>query len=153
MKRITTLMAGLCIAFSGSAFADWRYSESIDPMTDEDRSIAALSQGRNDFIAVRCDGNSGFDILVGVGDYLGSTGGRDVTYRLDKDKPISAGNWATDTEGKIVFVPDDRKDSLLNSMKTRSDITVQVTDFQGSKPYSKFSLAGSTAAIEQLNCI
>lgn len=153
MNKMMTLMAGACLVFSSSAFAEWEYSENIDPMTDADKSIAAVHKGRNDFLAVRCDGKSGFDIIVGVGDYLGSNGPRQVAYRLDKDDPIDGGGWGTDTEGKVVFVPEDKEASVLGALKVRSNITIQVTDFQGSQPYSKFSLSGSSAAIKQLNCI
>lgn len=153
MRRFLTWVVGACVLFSGSVLANWEFSEKIDPMTDEDTSMAALFHGRNEGIVVRCNGKSDFDIMVGVGEYVGSKGAYQVSYRFDKDKPENGGAWSTDTEGTVVFVPDRIKHSMLVVLKKRSDVTFQVTDHRGLKPYSTFSLIGSSAAIEKLSCI
>lgn len=153
MKLMLSFVIGACIAFSASASANWNYSENVDPMTDEDRSMAAIFPGRNEAIVVRCNGSSDYDIIVGVGDYLGSNGPHEVVYRVDKEKPIDAGRWGNDTEGRLVFVPQSLKSDILYALKNGSHITFQVTDFQGSTPYAKFPLQGSSAAIDRLACI
>lgn len=102
---------------------------------------------------VRCAGTSGFEIFVAVGDYIGTNGPHEVVYRVNKNEAVEAGRWGADTEGKAVFVPDGQKSEMLQLLKTGSEITFQVTDFRGSKPYAKFTLAGSSAAIEKLQCL
>jgi hypothetical protein len=156
-KTTKVFSAGILVCasvfLSSPAFAAWNYVENIDPMTDENKSLVVIHKERNEFLLIKCDGSSDFDIYVGVGEFIGGDGRYRVTYRLDKDEPIDGGRWGLATTGTSVYAPESLETSLLESIKIRSTITFQVTDYQGSKPFSKFPLAGSSAAINQLGCI
>lgn len=139
-------------ATSAQQLEEWVYEENIDPMTDENSSYAAIINGRKELIAVRCDGDNSFNIIVGVGEYLGSDS-PPVTYRIDKQPAVNADRWNLSTTGTLMFVPDSKLSEIKEGLLTGQNIIFQVTDFRGSKPYAKFSLSGSSAAISQLACM
>lgn len=131
---------------------EWEYHERIDPMTDEDNSFAGTAKGNNEMLIVRCAGADDYDIIVGVGTYLGSDPAN-VAYRFDDDDPVNAGKWTPGTEGTVAFAPTSGKQDVLEGLQVASKVIFQITKFNGSKPHSEFSLSGSSSAINQLNCI
>ncbi|BES71496.1 hypothetical protein RE428_25140 [Marinobacter nanhaiticus D15-8W] len=141
------------VLVSQSVYADWKYVENTDPMTDENKSIAMTSHGRNESVIVRCDGNSDYDIILSVGEYLNDNARVPVQFRIDDKEPSEERSWSLSTDGTAVFAPLRYKKELIEGLKNGSQIVVQITDYRGSKPFSKFSLAGSSAAISQLTCL
>jgi hypothetical protein len=137
---------------SASQSSEWRYQENIHPMTDEDKSFAATGTGRNTLVIVRCDGSDGVDVFVGVGEYLGN-GTAHVAYRFDEEDPVDAGEWNLGTEGNVAFAPQSMTQTLIDGFRQGSRVVFQITKFNGSQPYSEFSLSGSAAAISQLGCM
>lgn len=140
------------ILFSTNTFAEWAYQENTDPMTDKDTSMAISPGGHNELVGVRCNGTGNFDILVAVGEYLGSDKAR-VNYRFDRDDPVYAGSWSLSTNGMMAFAPASKTQKLIKQFKLRDTVIFQITDFRGSKPTSSFRLAGSVDALDQLSCI
>ncbi|MFU8896456.1 MAG: hypothetical protein ACNA8J_08720 [Gammaproteobacteria bacterium] len=153
MKRMVIALALLSVSLP--ATANWEFRENIDPMTDEDKSIAATFSGRNEFVVVRCSGDSDYEIFLGVGTYIGSTRGRGspVVYRADAEPPVEGGTWSTSTDGTAVFVPRASKGAFLDILKTASKVTIQVTDFRGSRHHAVFDLSGASDAISKLHCM
>jgi hypothetical protein len=154
MKRSPVLLAATCLFFCAApALASWKYTQSINPMTDADESMAYLMRSNNEFVAVRCQGEGRIDIMVAVDEYLGPGERYPVDFRVDKNDPSDGGEWRTDNEGLVVFVPESLEPEMLGALKTRREITFQVTTENGSKPYANFSLSGSSEAISKLGCL
>lgn len=141
------------VALSAPASADWQYEENFDPMTDKNKSIAITSLGRNESAIVRCDGNDDYDIIFSVGEFLNNDARVPVQFRIDDNEPSELRTWSLSTDGTAVFAPLRYKKELIDGLKGGSEITVRITDYQGSQPFSTFSLSGSSAAINQLTCV
>lgn len=154
MKDFPIWLAATCLSFfAAPALASWKYTESFNPMTDADESMAYLMKSNNEFLAIRCKGSANIDIMVAVDEFLGDADKYHVDYRLDKDEPKDGGKWRGDKEGFVVFVPESMEIQLLGALKTRREITLQVTTEKGTKPYANFSLAGASGAISKLGCL
>lgn len=147
------LTFSLFVGGASANWGEWTYSENIDPMTDEDSSMAMIANEEDrSTVLVMCDGSEEFKIFIVLGEYLGNDS-RPVSYRVDKQEAVDAGSWGVNTKGTAVFVPEDKKSGMLANLMNGEKIIFQVTDYQGSKPYAEFSLAGSTSAIEKLGCV
>lgn len=154
MRLHSLVLAGgvLCTLSALSNAESWIFVENIDLMTDEDTSSAAIINGRKELVSIRCNGEDHYDIFVGVGEYIGGER-QPVSYRFDSDEPVMAGNWNLSTDSSIVFAPDSQKSTLVELLRTRNKVTLQIKNFRGFRPVAQFSLQGSEAAISQLNCI
>jgi len=154
LSRILCVLTifGLGANSAAANWGEWRYSEAIDPMSDEDTSMALMAISGEGYIAVRCDGSSDYSIIVSVGEYVGGDR-QPVSYRVDDQAAVNAGNWGLSTDSTLVFAPDRMKSEILKKLMSGQKIIFQITDFRGSKPYSEFPLSGSSDAINQLACI
>lgn len=154
-KKYAFFVLVLSFSFGVGAQQDndeWIYQEDIDPMTDENSSWAGLPKSHNEMVVVRCSG-ANYDIIVGVGDYIGSSEAYPVTYRIDDKEAVGAGRWSPSTEGTMVFVPNRLKDDLLEELKSSSKIAFQVTNHRGTQHTAVFPLHGSARAIKKLKCV
>lgn len=150
MKK--SIFALAIAAAATNAFADiWEHIPSFDPMTDRDRSLAAIMVDRGTMIAVRCNGSTDFDIIVRPGGHISSRDSAATTYRIDQQEPVQS-SWNLSTDGQAVFVPDRLKVEFLGQLKAGGRLVVQVRDFRGTPITAIYPLAGSTAAINQLSC-
>jgi hypothetical protein len=156
-KTTKVFSAGILVCasvfLSSPAFAEWKYVENIDPMTDENQSIAFTTHSAKESAAVRCDGNGDYDLIFRVGEYLNNDQRVPVQFRIDDNEASEERTWSLSTDGMAVFAPSRYKKELIEGLKKGSEFTIQITDYQGSRPFSKFSLEGSSAAINQLTCL
>jgi hypothetical protein len=134
-------------------WGEWAYNPGTDPMTDKNLGMAVIAiREERSHIVVRCDGSDRFDIFISVGEYLGSKSGP-VTFRVDSQPAIDAGRWGINTEGTSVYVPERKRNEMLRYLKSGHTIIFKIHDFRGTQHFAEFPLAGSSAAIKQLECL
>jgi len=157
LKKLSRMLCvvtifGLGASSVAASWGEWTYTKNIDPMSDEDTSMALMAIQGEGHIMVRCDGSNDYDINISVGEFIGGDL-QPVSYRVDDQASVDAGSWGLSTDSKSVFAPDRMKSEILKKFMSGQKIIFQITDFRGSKPYSEFSLSGSSNVINQLACI
>lgn len=154
MKPLNKLSLALTLATLASAntlASAWMYTEDIDLMTDEDRSMVISDNLSPDaFMALRCQGSDDFNI-VAVFEYLGDKNTR-VTVRFDQAAPQTFTTIAS-TNGRARFFRDADKPHLLESMKAHNRLVIRATDWRGVDKTEQYDLTGFTAAVNQMRCI
>ena len=150
-KAIPTwfLLAGF---IAPAAYAEWRFQEVTDPITDEDASFAGVMNGPDEVLVVRCLGEIA-EIPVGVGGFFGFGAQIEVTYRVDRNDPVAAGTWNVSTNGNALFAPRSQINDLLNLFRSGQSIVIRATDERGSSNTATFSLAGANEALSKLSCV
>ena len=112
MKAIKTLIAAALIAGSTTAAANWQYSESTNPMTDETIHIAYGYEGGQQ-ITFRC-ANKKLNAWIDPDEYIGmsswdrKTRTKSATFRIDKNKAVTQTTWTMGTDSDVIFSPDPR---------------------------------------------
>lgn len=104
LRPIATLFLLAAIAGASAATADgggWRYSETVDPVTDATRGFATLGSDETGAVVIKCDKNGPGSVYIQAmppGAYLGPThGDRTVVMRFD-DEPPREDNWRHDSD-------------------------------------------------------
>jgi hypothetical protein len=164
MKRMALGLAlGLALtAASLTAYAEWEFREKIHPMTDENESWAFVRVSREEVLMVSCRGASDFYIFVRVGHAGGTPAfgrGAKVSYRVDSEPVVDAGEWNVSRDGTGAFAPDAEKRAFLEILKTASKLAIEVTILVPSrhplplKGHAVFEVSGASDAIGKLGCI
>ena len=158
MKTINKIAAIIAVVMaSQSAFAQWETSSSVDEMSDEKSAYAYSSNvpsSKNDnesWLGFGCDKSGrwayfGFDhkIILENDDIYGDFKAR---VRFDNDK---AESWDMNLKknGNFIHLSDDYK--FIRLMQEKNVVKLELQEYRQNKPtYYKYSLSGSTAAINK----
>lgn len=146
-KLALALLAALPIMAQASTVKidDWYYSSRIDPITDEDSSMALTQDGKGGAIGIHC--NNGEPMVVpGSGKYLGSNQELPVTWRVDDNQPVTKSLPVIDS---FVVMPN----SVMKDMVTGQKIVIRFTDYRQQQYTHTFSLRGYYDATGLLSCV
>lgn len=144
---ITTLLLTLSITANASIkeIDDWYYSSNVDPITDEDSSMALTQDGEGGAIGIHC--NNGEPMVVpSAGQYLGSNQDLPVTWRVDDNQPVTKSLPVIDS---FVVMPN----SVMEDMATGQKIIIRFTDYRQRQYTHTFSLIGFHDATGLLSCV
>jgi len=151
---IVFIASGFTSAFASAVSKQWRYDETVDPMTDEVKASFAyiVMDGTRSgpLITVHCGESGKLSIVMSTGKSVGF-GKFPVMYRVDGKKAVDAGDWYANGKGAIV--PDSLRAEVVSHLINGSEIIFQIKSNDGSKSYQKFPLRGSAAVIKKLSCL
>lgn len=145
------VISACAICMPLTAAAEWRYSESTDPMTDAKiQIISRVAEGtdaqalRPKVLLVRCKGGT-LDVIVHWNEYLAEA--KRMNVRFDKLQPESQ-VWFPVNE-KTALVSRNPK-QLVAAFKTYSTLAVQVTPYSKSPTAAVFKMGGFAQKAAQL---
>jgi len=156
MKPIAILISLALSTAMAEKIGSFDYFEQIDPITDEDTSVAftsSISKVEN-LLGFRCK-NKKLEVLYSTNVYLGSATEFNVIYRFDNREPSKTEKWSASVTRQSVFFP-------MNSEETSSDfkidlitwdkIVIRVYDFKETAYTDTFLLSGAMELASRMNC-
>lgn len=153
------LAALVAIGFYSNTLANWEYSKSSDPFSDDDRStITANAEiyGNQDvllLIALKCM-DDGLNVVLGH-KYLGgdSDGEIRVELRVDKNETYGPKYWKLVSGHKFSWMPMADIAKLVREMRSGNILYMRVVDpADGETLTQSVNLQGFSAAIDKLSC-
>jgi hypothetical protein len=140
---------------------DWGHKKDLDPISDEDRSMAVtlpteLDTSRATMLAIKCESN-GFGVFYVWGKYF--IGDRDdevlVDWRVGKGEPVEDSFWhLVPGSHESAFMPESQESKFLREAMVGSKVVFRVTDPRdGDTKLDTFSLKGFSDAISHLPCL
>lgn len=143
------LTVSVCSA-RGQTYGNWFVSSSIDVMTDEKEYLARTEdQNNGGGVAVSC--LKGAPMVMVYHRFVGAARA-EVMLRFDDAQPIPYTSWYTGAGGKMSS-PLSGSDELADRIRRHSRLRVRVRDPLDYETIDyEFSLAGSSAALQQLPC-
>jgi hypothetical protein len=161
MKPALTILT-LVFAFmlgraQAQTFGAFQFQQSIDPITDADRSVlvTAGTQLRSNRVALlgwRCVAG-GLTVSWMFGKYLsGADGLITVQHRFDKTRAAPPRQWVLTTNHEGVSVPAKRVAAFTRAAASANALAIQVTDSDGEQLTDSFSLDGLDEGLHMLPC-
>ena len=130
----------------------WAVQVAVDPMTDEETSLAILvDESDSASLGFRC-GESGFDLIVSAGFISRDF---DVRWRLGDEEPSGwVSNWSRSTNNRSAFARPNHRDLLFSGLVEVERFTIQLRDRSGMTTLSFPDLdpADTREALAHLGC-
>ncbi len=154
MKRVVFVIAFISLPAMAQLTMDtavWETDTTIDDFTDEITTQAMIiAEGGPDagFIHLMCKG-SYFEVKVSASEYIGDKDiPNNVLYRVDKNDAVKT--TMKPTSKKYVYFNDLDSQFLQQLMNGKDSVIIQLTSYDYDKSKAKFTLNGSTAAIQKV---
>lgn len=161
MKPTLTILTVVFALMFGQAraqtFGAFQFQQSIDPITDADRSVlvTAGTQLRGDRVALlgwRCLAG-GLTVSWMFGKYLGGADGLiTVQHRFDRARAAPPRQWVLTTNHEGVSLSAKRVPAFTRAAASASALALQVTDHDGEQLTDVFRLDGLSDGLAMLPC-
>ncbi|CAM3095435.1 hypothetical protein VIRA109638_13265 [Vibrio rarus] len=155
MRNLSNFLISSLLLLSSSAFANinsWSSEQVVDDFTDATKTFATVYSEtgiKGGFITMGCYPGKSFELKVSTGKYIGDKAiNKNVKYRVDKDTPVQMTMKATSK--RFVYINDMDSQFIKGLMNGKSTVLVQLTSYDYDTSKAKFSLKGSTAAIQKV---
>lgn len=154
MKFLFPLLVLFSLPVMGEITDDttrWQVEVSVDDFTDEKTVVAVVLSEKGyqgGLIHLMCKGDY-FEVKVGAGEYIGDKRiNNNVLYRVDKDEPVKT--TMNPTSKNYVYFNDSNAKFLADLMNGSDQVIVRLTSYDYDTSTAKFTLKGSTSAIQQV---
>jgi len=157
---VILLMGFAMLASAQTTLGAWTLLESIDAITDENKSaIGALasdypSLARNSALVIRCSSSSlrptGVEVFFAASRYLGSDDFYPIIYRIDRGEPVSD-RWSASTNKEAAFIPAEKEVEFLSAIMSGSELIFRITGYSQDYTYT-VPIHGLNDALYALGC-
>ena len=146
MRKLTlALLAALPMMAQAAQIDDWRYSQEIDPITDEDTSVAITLSDDGGALMVMCLRGEP-RVIINAGVYLGHDQQLSALWRIDGNEPKPAEVPVVD---EMAVLPAHVMDDMIEGAQA----IIRIADFRGTRHTHTFSLRGFYDATGLLSCV
>lgn len=155
MRHLSIFLTSSLLLLSSSVSANvdsWGSEKKVDDFTDETKTFASVYSETGitgGFIHMGCYPGKAFEVKVSTGKYIGDKAfSNNVKYRVDKDTPVQM--TMNPTSERYVYMNDMDSQFIKGLMNGKSTILVRLTSYDFSTSNARFTLKGSTAAIQKV---
>jgi hypothetical protein len=133
------------------------YTRSSDAITDADESTVSTKELsptplRTARLVWRCDGQERIELFVSADEFLDTEGSVSVVWRFDKEPPSNRSRWGVSRRGTAAFAPEPVIAEFSDAARRASGVVIRVSDYRGVEYDLRFSMAGSSGALDRLPC-
>lgn len=153
MVRKAFVIAAFCTIAATPVYAEWKYSETIDAMSDG-KYARSFVEGDTGRVGIKCDKQGADSLYIHYisNNYLGGRGGsygtRNATYRFDQDAPITT-SWSY--EGKSALLTNNEKvASFIARLATAKRLAIRVSDYQYGEYTTVLDVTGAASEIKKV---